>query len=630
MGPFPRVGEWDTATGLLKYNSRSSVQTMGRRGGSLLPLAAAGLALIVALAFAGRGGGGDEDRDGNSEEKSSPPEGGHLDTTGGDTKARSGGGGEGEGEGEAAEHANNTAAQKSLLSIVETGPNGAEAVLLEIAVGKPPDGERPPEVFLLYEGGRVSDELRSKITRIRVGPQVPCIPDDAFRDCIKLAKVQMSEGLQTIGERAFQGCTMLQSVTLPSSVTEVGNWAFYGCRNLTELLLNEGLVVIGGHAFQCCEALQIITLPSTVTELGVLAFLGCSSLGEVQLNQGLRTVGEGTFCKCEALRSVALPLSITKLGKWAFYGCRNLTELRLNEGLQTIGDGAFAECTALRRITLPSSVKKLGKEAFFDCPHLVEVKLNEGLRLIGDLAFAHCIALRSITIPSSVTEIRYRAFGGCSNLSELILLCGERLLNQDFLACGIFSEEQGLLNQGALDEILFNENKIFTFEDEDCPLVSVKISISWAVSERMARLTHECRVSVEERIRNLPRLDLLLDGKVLACFPVVSRESEDGAEDDSDDEAYIFEVKFDVQDTNLETARSLHRVLQLIAFHELNESSILIELAMWKSRIGGAAFDWRADCRVPIPDPVKSLIMEYCGFSGFLESAIEGAYEPSR
>ena len=70
-----------------QVHSRSSVQTMGRRGGSLLPLAAAGLALIVALAFAGRGGGGDEDRDGNSEEKSSPPEGGHLDTTGGDTKA---------------------------------------------------------------------------------------------------------------------------------------------------------------------------------------------------------------------------------------------------------------------------------------------------------------------------------------------------------------------------------------------------------------------------------------------------------------------------------------------------------------------------------------------------------------
>ena len=65
-------------------------------------------------------------------------------------------------------------------------------------------------------------------------------------------------------------------------------------------------------------------------------------------------------------------------------------------------------------------------------------------------------------------------------------------------------------------------------------------------------------------------------------------------------------------------------MLQLIAFHELKEASILIELALWKTRIEGTV-DSRVDCRVPIPDPVKSLIMEYCGFAGFLEPVIEGA-----
>ena len=67
------------------------------------------------------------------------------------------------------------------------------------------------------------------------------------------------------------------------------------------------------------------------------------------------------------------------------------------------------------------------------------------------------------------------------------------------------------------------------------------------------------------------------------------------------------------------------QILSLIAFHELKESSILLELAVWKSRVDWATSVPRADCRVEIPDPAKSLIMEYCGFAGFLEPAIEGA-----
>ena len=97
----------------------------------------------------------------------------------------------------------------------------------------------------------------------------------------------------------------------------------------------------------------------------------------------------------------------------------------------------------------------------------------------------------------------------------------------------------------------------------------MKISVSWAVSGRMARLTPECRIAVEERIGNLTRLELMQDGNVVACFPLVSRASDEDAED---------YVNVEVQDTNLETARSVYRVLQLIAFHELKESSILIDL----------------------------------------------------
>ena len=224
-----------------------------------------------------------------------------------------------------------------------------------------------------------------------------------------------------------------------------------------------------------------------------------------------------------------------------------------------------------------------------------------------------------MTIPLTVTELDGLSFYNCSNLSEVIFLDGKRLLKQDFFNCGFRREEQGLIDQEAVDEMIFsleNGDRLFAFHG--CPLTTVKISIGWASSERMARLPRECRLTVEERIHSLRHLELQQDGNVLACFPVVGGA---GAEDDSEDEAEDDTVE--IRDTNHETARSLYQVLQLIAFHELKESSIVIELAMWKSRIDSDRA--HADCRVAIPDTAKTLIMEYCGFAGFLEPAIEGA-----
>jgi len=399
------------------------------------------------------------------------------------------------------------------------------------------------EVYLLYKGGEVADELRSRLTHVRVAPHVKEIPNGAFRGCIDLVVVKLNEGLQVIGDAAFAECIVLQRVAIPSTITEWGHCAFSSCRSLTNVQLCEGLKVIGKHAFEYCASLRSVTLPSTVI----------------------------------------------KLSYGAFFGCSGLIELKLNEGLQHIGADAFFLCVALQSVTIPSTVNKLDRGAFVDCMDLSEV-----------------------------------------------ILSGERFLNHEFLASGIFNKEQGLLNEGAIDKMLFDEDGDFAFDG-----TNVKISIPWALSERLARLPHECRVSVDERIRNFRRLELTEEGNVLARFPDVSMASDDEAEygSDSDTEGYGSDSDTEwssyteaecedpekVQDINLKTARSLYQVLQSIAYHELKEASILIELAAWKSSIDGAASVPRAGYRVPIPDTAKILIIGYCGFAGFLKPAIEGA-----
>ncbi|EJK45332.1 hypothetical protein THAOC_36057 [Thalassiosira oceanica] len=73
--------------------------------------------------------------------------------------------------------------------------------------------------------------------------------------------------------------------------------------------------------------------------------------------------------------------------------------------------------------------------------------------------------------------------------------------------------------------------------------------------------------------------------------------------------------------TEDETTGRLQRALQWIAFHELKESSILIEPAMWKLRIDSYTELPRVECRVAVPGPAKTAIMEYCGFTDLLKPA---------
>ncbi|EJK67177.1 hypothetical protein THAOC_11823 [Thalassiosira oceanica] len=359
--------------------------------------------------------------------------------------------------------------------------------------------------------------------------------------------------------------SQITQVRIGPQVKDIPRDAFRGCINLAEVQFGEGpLEVIGGYAFDGCKALQEVAIPSSVTELKICAFGGCSNLAKVQFREGLEIIEDRAFDDCKALQQVLLPSSVTKVGAGAFWGCHNLAAVKLNEGLEMIGTSAFSGCRALQRVTIPSSVTKLGNGAFYLCSNLAAVQFSEGLEIIGEDAFNECTALRSVTVPSSVAELGYGAFGDCNNLTEVILLGGERLLNQGFLYRGLLDGERAL-NKRELNELIGND------AFPRCPLTTLKISVPRALCNRM--------------------------------------EQPSGWNS--------------VEDTNDETAESLHQVLKLISFHELEESSILIELTMWKSRLVEERA--RADCRTSVPDPAKRLIMEYCGFTGFLEPAIEGA-----
>ncbi|EJK63950.1 hypothetical protein THAOC_15364 [Thalassiosira oceanica] len=330
-------------------------------------------------------------------------------------------------------------------------------------------------------------------------------------------------------------------------------------------------------------------------------FEGCSNLTDVQFARegALKVIGACAFEGCTALQQVSIPPSVTELGDGAFSGCSNLTDVQFaHDGvLQVIGNYAFCDCTALQQVSIPPSVTELGDGAFSGCSNLTDVQFahDGALQVIGIYAFSFCTALQRVSIPPSVTELSW-AFSGCSNLIEVILL-GEGFLDLDHLG-------EAALNKTKINKMFGPGLRAF----RDCGLTTIKMELS----QCMARLPEECRRSVEGEIPDMHSLELSQDGSIFARFPVI-RSSLGGMV---------------VQDKNNQTAASLHRLLRLISFHELKESSILTELAVWKSRIDQAATpvppEERSEYRVSIPDPAKCLIMEYCGFTGFLEPAIEG------
>ena len=90
--------------------------------------------------------------------------------------------------------------------------------------------------------------------------KVISIKGNAFRECNRLKKVEISDGVEYIGAEAFYYCYSLISVHLPSSLKWIGMRAFERCGSLTSVGILEGVEYIGANAFNDSYSLKEITL----------------------------------------------------------------------------------------------------------------------------------------------------------------------------------------------------------------------------------------------------------------------------------------------------------------------------------------------------------------------------------
>ena len=267
-------------------------------------------------------------------------------------------------------------------------------------------------------------------------------------------------GTKIICNNAFRGCVKMKSVIISDSVMEIGRFAFASCNSLTSVVIPNHTKSIGDGGFANCTSLQKIHLSDSVQRIGGCAFIGCKSMICIVLPNNIKMIEDGLLYGCASLRFAMIPQKVEKIGHFAFGGCENLTSVLLSEKLIHIKESAFHGCVKLTSISIPDTVKEIeefafkncfleklnigrgvvtvAKSAFEECC-VISLSLNckyidtwfndklsiqnlhigENVEMIVDYAFAGCSGLISLHIPANVTTIGKEAFANCRNLKDV-------------------------------------------------------------------------------------------------------------------------------------------------------------------------------------------------------------------
>lgn len=192
-------------------------------------------------------------------------------------------------------------------------------------------------------------------------------------------------------------------ITIPNMIDgkrvyEIGNHAFKGCVGIEKIIISEGIEILGNGVFLNCKGLKEVVLPGTLKRIGTTDPTGCPKI------LGTMTKLEGTF-EYTALESVEIPDSVKFIGEYTFSGCNKLKKVILPEGLKEIKEHSFCWCKSLKEVVFPRELKVIRVEAFAGCESIETITLPEGVGSIEQGVFAGCRSLVSIYIPDSVNEI---------------------------------------------------------------------------------------------------------------------------------------------------------------------------------------------------------------------------------
>ena len=100
------------------------------------------------------------------------------------------------------------------------------------------------------------------------GKRVIGVGEDAYKTCIRIEQLEISEGIRFIDRGAFSGCVNLEQIIFPQTLEYIGSRAFDSCRSIKTLVFKEGLKAIDYAAFHNCDSLRSVFMPTSIKRIG--------------------------------------------------------------------------------------------------------------------------------------------------------------------------------------------------------------------------------------------------------------------------------------------------------------------------------------------------------------------------
>ena len=221
----------------------------------------------------------------------------------------------------------------------------------------------------------------------------------------------------------FFSCTRLVRITIPESVTSIGNHAFRECISLTNIEVSES-----NSTYKDIEG----NLYSKDQKTLISYAIG-KTTANFEIPEGVTSIEINAFRDCTSLTRVTIPSSVISIGSYAFYGCKSLTNIEVSEsnntykdidGILYSKDGKTLIQYAIGKTNIsfdfPEGVTSIASHAFNNCSALTSITIPDSVTIIYADTFQNCSALTSVTIGDNITIIGSYAFRSCTSLAEII------------------------------------------------------------------------------------------------------------------------------------------------------------------------------------------------------------------
>lgn len=311
----------------------------------------------------------------------------------------------------------------------------------------------------------VTTICKGSLSSVTIMSNVVIVKASAFKDCVKLNKIDFPSDITTIESNAFSGCTGLGEVIVRANVTSIADNAFTGCSNITKItwasdyvspyvvskncqgklntvILNGGIKTLKANAFSGCTQITTISIPSSLTTMESKVFAGCTGINYLIVPTTLTSIGENAFSGCTGINGIEFCGGTKTIKANTFVGCSNisamtwssttnpscvtqycsgkLAQVTVTGSVQTIPASAFKNCTGIStaKLSVTTNVTSVGANAFEGCTNtgFTGITMNN-VTSVGTASFCGCTSLKTVTMPKLAT-IGASAFEGCTALQS--------------------------------------------------------------------------------------------------------------------------------------------------------------------------------------------------------------------